>query len=94
MAPRRLLLRRTPGERGVVAAWPPIRRCTIESKKNLFAINDGTQAFRVAGRAAAIERAKEVSARTWRQVGLERADGRVRMQFRRGVLLTYRYETV
>jgi len=60
----------------------------------VFAIKDGNQAWRVAGRDQAIERAKEVSARTWRPVGLERDDGRVRMQFRRGVLLTYRYETV
>lgn len=74
--------------------WPPIRRCTIESKQHVFAIKDGNQAWRVAGRDEAVERAKALSARSWREVGLERDDGRVRMQFRRGVLLTYRYETV
>lgn len=60
----------------------------------MFAIKDGSEVLRVAGRKDAVRRAKEVSVRTWRPVGLERDDGRVRMQFRRGVLLTYRYDTV
>ena len=41
----------------------------------------------------AIAQAKAVSANNWRPVGLEREDGRVKMQFRRGGLLIYRYDT-
>ena len=60
----------------------------------MFAIKDGRDVMKVTGRKSAIERAKEVSAATWRPIGIERDDGRVRMQFRRGVLLTYRFDTV
>ncbi len=34
-----------------------------------------------------------MSAKTWRPVGLESEDGRVKMQFQRGSLQTYRFDT-
>ena len=37
--------------------------------------------------------AKEVSADTGRPVRLERADGKMKMQFQRGALQTFRLET-
>ncbi len=58
-----------------------------------YQIKNGQQVTEVEGRMEAIAQAKEVSARTWRPVGLEREDGRVKMQFRRGSLLIYRYDT-
>lgn len=42
---------------------------------------------------AAIEKAKSLSRHTWDQVRIEREDKRVQMQYRRGSLLTYRYES-
>lgn len=56
-------------------------------------IKSGQTSTRVVGRGPAIEQAKELSAKTWRPIGLEREDGRVKMQFRRGSLQTYRYDT-
>ena len=41
----------------------------------------------------AIAAAKAMSAKTWRPVSLEQGNGRVKMQFRRGSLQTYRYDT-
>ena len=58
-----------------------------------YQIKNGQTVETIAGRAEAIAKAKEVSARTWRPVGVERNDGRVKMQFRRGSLLIYRYDT-
>lgn len=58
-----------------------------------YQIKNGQQVTEVEGRMEAIAQAKEISARTWRPVGLEREDGRVKMQFRRGSLLIYRYDT-
>ncbi len=66
---------------------------TQEPEIHTFQIKNGQQVTEVEGRMEAIAEAKEVSARTWRPVGLERADGRVKMQFRRGSLLIYRYDT-
>ncbi len=58
-----------------------------------YHIKNGQVVTTVPGRLDAIAKAKEMSARTWRPVGLERDDGRVKMQFRRGSLLIYRYDT-
>ena len=58
-----------------------------------YQIKNGQSVQTVTGRADAIAKAKEVSARTWRPIGVERDDGRVKMQFRRGRLLIYRYDT-
>jgi hypothetical protein len=58
-----------------------------------YTIKDGQESVAVDGREAAITQAKEMSGRTWRTIGLERSDGRVRMQFRRGSLESYRFET-
>ena len=66
---------------------------TQEPEIHTFQIKNGQQVTEVEGRMEAIAQAKEVSARTWRPVGLEREDGRVKMQFRRGSLLIYRYDT-
>ena len=48
----------------------------------------------VEGRTAAVARAKQLSARTWATIVLESVDGRVKMQFQRGALLSYRREAV
>jgi len=48
----------------------------------------------VEGRLTAVGVAKGLSADTGRMIGLEREDGRVRMQFQRGSLQTYRFETL
>ena len=47
----------------------------------------------VTGRTAAVEQAKQISARTWRTIGVESEDGRVKMQFQRGALQSYRLDT-
>ena len=56
-------------------------------------IRAGAFTHEVEGRRAAVRKAKDVSANTGRIIGLERSDGRVKMQFQRGSLQTYRYET-
>ncbi|MFT4625405.1 MAG: hypothetical protein ACI8PZ_004073 [Myxococcota bacterium] len=58
-----------------------------------YKIKDGQVVQNVSGRADAIAKAKEVSGRTWRTVGVERNDGRVKMQFGRGSLQVYRFDT-
>ncbi len=58
-----------------------------------FVVRTGNNAEEVMGRTAAIDVAKEMSAKTWRTVGLESEDGRVKMQFQRGALQTYRFDT-
>lgn len=54
-----------------------------------FKIEDGNWTNEVAGRANAVDTAKARSRRTWRPVRVTRADGAVRMQFRRGALSRY-----
>jgi len=71
----------------------PEKKDTQEPDCSTYQIKNGQQVIEVEGRMEAIAQAKEVSARTWRPVGLEREDGRVKMQFRRGSLLIYRYDT-
>jgi len=69
-------------------------RCPItETQPRTFIIHDGDEPIQVQGRMKAIDEAKKISRRTWRQVRIEREDRRVQMQFRRGSLLTYRYES-
>lgn len=53
----------------------------------------GSEVQAIPGRQAAVAKAKEISARSGRVIQVERADGRVRMAFRRGRLETYRFET-
>jgi len=65
------------------------RSCILDS----YTIKTANGAESVEGRAEAIAHAKEISEKTWRPVGLERADGRIKMQFRRGSLETYRFDT-
>jgi len=69
-------------------------RCAIETPTHRFTIKSGQNTQSVEGRLPAVDRAKEMSSNTGRLVGLEREDGRVRMQFQRGSLQTYRYETL
>lgn len=78
-----------------MAVCRPLReRCPIEATQpRTFIIHAGDEPFQVQGRMQAIDEAKKISRRTWRQVRIERADHRVQMQFRRGSLLTYRYES-
>lgn len=45
------------------------------------------------GRRNAVAEAKTLSGRTGRPIRVEREDGRMKMEFRRGRLETYRYET-
>jgi hypothetical protein len=75
----------------------PLREDAIatvaQSKKTLFNLNNGREVITVNGRKDAIDRAKELSARTRRPVSVERQDGRVKMQFSNGGLQTYRMET-
>ena len=65
---------------------------TQEPEIHTFQIKNGQQVTEVEGRMEAIAQAKEVSARTWRPVGLEREDGRVKMNFRDGALVDYVFE--
>ena len=58
-----------------------------------FLVGTGKETEEVVGRTAAISVAKEMSAKTWRPIGLESEDGRVKMQFQRGSLQTYRFDT-
>ncbi len=58
-----------------------------------FLIHNGDDVAEVAGRRAAVHKAKEVSSDTGRPVRLERADGKMTMQFHRGALQTFRLET-
>ena len=58
-----------------------------------FLVRTGNNTEEVVGRTAAIGVAKEMSAKTWRPIGLESEDGRVKMQFQRGSLQTYRFDT-
>ncbi len=69
------------------------RRCPIESEQKTFVITSGQTRKEVLGRIAAVAAAKDLSESTGRPIGLERHDGRVKMQFQRGALLTYRFET-
>lgn len=65
----------------------------MSDDKATYHIKQGQTVTSVEGRMEAIAQAKAVSANNWRPVGLEREDGRVKMQFRRGGLLIYRYDT-
>ena len=58
-----------------------------------YEIHCGRDADAVHGRAAAVQRARSLSARTRRPVLIERSDGRVSMEFRRGSLQTYMLQT-
>lgn len=58
-----------------------------------FEVTAGHQTDEVMGRSKAVAHAKDVSKRWHGPVHVERADERVRMTFRRGELLEYRYET-
>jgi hypothetical protein len=61
--------------------------------KKTFNIVVGERTHELAGRAAAIDKARELSDRTWRKVQVTRADRRVEMTFRRGELSTYTFHT-
>lgn len=74
----------------------PPRRCAIQAtstRSNAFTITIGNETNTVQGRSTAVEEAKSISARSGRAIRVERQDGRVRMEFRRGKLETYRFET-
>ena len=58
-----------------------------------FIIKAGQQTTEVAGRNKAVAEAKGISEKTGKPVGLERQDGRMKMEFRRGSLETYRFDT-
>lgn len=58
-----------------------------------FVVSTPVNSTKVAGRKAAIAKAKEISNRTWRGVFVERDDKRVQMRYRRGKLQEYRFET-
>jgi hypothetical protein len=65
----------------------------IPATSKLYTIFVGADATTIDGRIRAVSEAKEISRRTGRPIRVERTDGRVRMEFRRGALETYRYET-
>jgi hypothetical protein len=64
-----------------------------ELEQLTYVIRSEQSAETVEGRTAAVAQAKELSARTWRAIGVESEDGRVKMLFQRGVLQTYRLDT-
>lgn len=72
------------------AAIDPIEQ---DQERMTFVVRTGNTTEEVVGRTAAIGVAKEMSAKTWRPIGLESEDGRVKMQFQRGSLQTYRFDT-
>lgn len=78
-------------------AQHPTEEAVIETRpsaeKKPFVIQTGVEEETVHGRSAAVDAAKTLSRKTPRTVRLERADGRVTMEFRRGNLQTYQYET-
>jgi len=69
-------------------------RCPIDTPNHRFTIKNGQNIQSIQGRLQAVGLAKEMSSSTGRLIGLEREDGRVRMQFQRGSLQTYRYDTL
>lgn len=74
----------------------PTRRCAItatSTRPHAFTITIGNETNTVEGRHHAVEEAKSISSRSARPIRVERGDGRVRMEFRRGKLETYRFET-
>lgn len=75
----------------------PTEEAVIETRpsteKKPFVIQTGVEEKTVHGRSAAVDAAKTLSQKTPRPVRLERADGRITMEFRRGNLQTYQYET-
>lgn len=70
-----------------------IEATTSKQQKKVFTITAGSATEDVHGRKTAVEAAKERSSRTGRPIHVERDDGRVMMEFRRGQLQNYRYET-
>ncbi len=64
-----------------------------EGKVYSFLIHNGDEVATITGRQAAVQEAKEVSLATGRPIRLERDDGKMKMQFQRGTLQTYRLET-
>lgn len=58
-----------------------------------YTIFVGDQTQQITGRGPAVAEAKDISTKTGRPIRVERADGAVKMEFRRGQLETYRYET-
>jgi len=96
LAPRALRAVEAASRLSVPRTSQPTRRCAIEatsSRKNAFTITIGSETNTVQGRTTAVEEAKSISARSGRAIRVERQDGRVRMEFRRGKLETYRFET-
>ncbi|MCB9680994.1 MAG: hypothetical protein H6733_05930 [Alphaproteobacteria bacterium] len=80
--------------RRVVIVIHPHREVVIQTpSQHPFTIITGNDTTVVTGRPAAVEEAKQISRRTGRPIRLERKDGRVTMEFRRGHLEAYAYET-
>jgi hypothetical protein len=63
------------------------------TKTHSFLIHHGDDVAEVNGRQAAVQQAKSVSSDSGRPVRLERDDGKMKMQFQRGALQTFRLET-
>lgn len=63
------------------------------SPSETYHIKTGKEVLTVHGRDAAIEKARTLSGRSGRPISVERQDGRMTMQFSRGGVQTYRFET-
>jgi hypothetical protein len=64
-----------------------------EPNVETYILMTGTEEETIEGREAAVAKAKEISRATGNRVMLERADGRVTMQFEKGSLEAFSAET-
>lgn len=61
-------------------------------RHDVYQVSNGSEQARIEGRADAIAEAKTLSLRSGRTVHVERGDGCVSMEFRRGQLQVYKFE--